>query len=145
MKNIEEILKELDAIYEQNQGKDAEALMLKYLDEARREKEKSIELQLLNELIGFYREASRPEDSYKVSREAIELGLEMGLEGTIPHATTLLNVGGAYRAAGRQKEALEYYTEAGRIYENKLPDNDMLIASLENNIALVYQDRKSVV
>ena len=140
MKSIDEILKELDAIYEKNQGKDAEALMLGYLDEARAEGEKSIELQLLNELIGFYREASRVEDSYRVSREAVELSLDMGLSGTIPHATTLLNVGGAYRAAGNEAEALEFYNAAGEIYKNELSEDDLLIASLENNIALVYQE-----
>ena len=61
------------------------------------------------------------------------------LEGTVPYATTLLNVATANRAAGRLAEAMEYYKGVESIYEGNLEKDDYRYAGLFNNMSLVYE------
>ena len=72
--------------------------------------------------------------------EAMEQAREMGLEGTVPYATTLLNIATAYRACGRLQESREYYAQVQEIYDSQLEPDSMLMAGLKNNIALLYQE-----
>ena len=106
MMNIEKILSQVDAYFEENKREEAEKLMLESVAEAVLEEEDGCLLQLLNELIGYYRVTSRFEEAYLFSDKAIEQAEKMGLQDTVPYATTLLNVANVYRAGGRLQEAL---------------------------------------
>ena len=56
------------------------------------------------------------------------------------YASSLQNVSYAYRAAGKLAESLEVYKEVFSIYNENIPSDDYRMASLNNNIALLYQE-----
>ena len=138
--DIERVIQKVDDLYSQNRGKEAEQLMLQCIPLAMQEGDDSALLQLLNELLGYYRETSQVENSYAIAAQAISLAKQMGLEGSLHYATTLLNVANAYRAGGRLQDSLQCYLRGREIYQKQLEPTDMLVASLENNISLLYQE-----
>ncbi|MDE6700187.1 MAG: DUF4037 domain-containing protein, partial [Acetatifactor sp.] len=138
--DVAAVLQKVDELYRQNQGPEAEKLMQSAIVEAVSARDDQGLLQLLNELLGYYRETSRVEDSYAIAEQCMGLAERMGLSGTIPYATTLLNVANAYRAGGRLEDSLELYLRVREIYDAKLEPGDMLAASLENNLSLLYQE-----
>ena len=138
--NVAAIMRQVDEYYAKNRGFDAEKLMQDAILEAASIGDEGSLLQLLNELLGYYRETSRVKDSYAIAKQCIDLAVRMGLEGTIPYATTLLNVANAYRAGGRLKDSLQLYLKVREIYDVQLSKDDMLIASMENNLSLLYQE-----
>ncbi|MCM1026469.1 MAG: DUF4125 family protein [Roseburia sp.] len=137
---IQQILAQADALFEENKGEEAERLLRESAARAAEEQDDESLLSLLNELLGYYREASRYEEAYRVADRAVEQAEKMGLEGTIPYATTLLNVANVYRAGGRLQESLEKYLLVQEIYRQRLSRNSMLSAGLQNNISLLYQE-----
>ena len=138
--DIQKILKQVDSLFAENKGQEAEKLMLKCAAQAVDEQDDGCLLQLLNELLGYYRETSQWENSFRIATQAIALAEHMDLKGTLPYATTLLNVATVYRAGGRLQESLEYYLEVEELYYKLLPADNMYIASLENNLSLLYQE-----
>lgn len=138
--SVAAVLQKVDEYYSQNQGAQAEKLMQGAIVEAVAAGDDEGLLQLLNELLGYYRETSRVEDSYAIAGQCMGLAERMGLSGTIPYATTLLNVANAYRAGGRLEDSLELYLQVREIYDARLEPDDMLAASLENNLSLLYQE-----
>ncbi len=138
--DMDRILAQVDALYEENKGEEARQLMLRSIEEAQALKDDGARLQLLNELMGYYRETSQEEGVYDTAAMAIAHAKAMGLEGTVPYATTLLNVATAYRACGRLQESKEYYEQVQEIYDSQLEPDSMLMAGLKNNIALLYQE-----
>ena len=138
--DIQEILARVDAFFEENKGEDAEQLMLDSIARAIQEQDDNILLQLLNELLGYYRETSRVEDADRIAKQAIAQAERMGLQGTVPYATTLLNVANACRAGGRYQESLKYYLEVKKLYDQLFDSDNMFIAGLQNNLSLLYQE-----
>ena len=138
--NVEAILQELDKAVLENRGPEVEGILTRGIEAAAEEGDNGALLQLLNELIGFYREVGRTEDSYQIADAVMALCEQMGLYGSIPYATSLLNIASAYRAGGRISEALELYDEVESIYKASLPEDSMLIASFYNNKALLFQE-----
>lgn len=138
--NIENILAQVDALFEENQGEAAERLMQESLAEAVGEQDDNSILQLLNELLGYYRETSRYEEAYLLGERAIAQAERMGLKGTIPYATTLLNVANVYRAGGRLEDSLKTYLQVQEIYRQQLSPDNMFVAGLQNNLSLLYQE-----
>lgn len=114
--------------------------MKESIRQALREEDDNALLSLLNELIGFYRETSRVEESFALADQAKKLVKKMGIEGTIPCATTYLNIANAYRAGGKLEESLNCYRLTQEIYHEQLAPQDMLEASLQNNMSLLYQE-----
>lgn len=100
----------------------------------------SNDLVQLNELIGYHRDLSEHDKSLKYCEEALSLIAELQLTGTVSHATTLLNVANAYRAASLHKESLKAHNDAYQIYKEILDPNDERIASFYNNLSLLYQE-----
>ena len=140
MLDLTAITKQVDSLLDENKGQEAENLMKESIVQAVREEDDSALLSLLNELIGYYRETSQREASYQLADQAKLLMDRMGLEGTIPYATTLLNIANAYRAGGRLSDSMDHYQEVVEIYRKLLAPDDMLVASLHNNISLLYQE-----
>lgn len=138
--DISKLLQQIDQCFEQNRGNDAERLMQEGIAQAVQEQDDESLLQLLNELLGYYRETGQAEASYAIAGQAVAQALRMGLEGTIPYATTLLNVANACRAAGLLRESMTYYEEVRRIYDKKLSAYDFRYASLFNNMSLLFQE-----
>lgn len=138
--DIQKILSQVDLLFEENKGEEAEKLMQESIARAVSEQDDTGLLQLLNELLGYYREVSRYEEAYLLGDRALELAERMGLKGSLPYGTTLLNVANVYRAGGRLEESLEKYLQAEEIYRQQLSADDMLNAGLQNNISLLYQE-----
>lgn len=142
MLNLEKIVQQIDDFFTQNRGADAEALLKQSIVQAVQEEDDNALLTLLNELIGYYRETSQVEASFHLADQAIAMLGQMGLEGTIPYATTLLNVANAYRAGGRLDDSLRCYEKTMEVYRRLLDPKDMLVASLYNNMSLLYQEKE---
>ncbi|MCI9142141.1 MAG: DUF4125 family protein, partial [Lachnospiraceae bacterium] len=138
--DINQILKRVDTYFEENQGEEAEKLMCSSLEQAVEEGDEAVQLQLLNELLGYYREVSRKEALEQTAERAVALAGHMGLEGTLPYATTLLNVATGYRSCGKLQEAMGYYLQVQELYDRLLKPDDMFMAGLKNNMSLLYQE-----
>lgn len=138
--DVRHILAQVDAYYKQNQGKEAEKLLSRAIEQAVEEEDDDSLLQLLNELLGYYRETDEREAVDRLAAQTVAQAKRMGLEGTVPYATTLLNVANAYRACGRLEDSLERYREVEEIYQKELEPDSMFVAGLKNNLSLLYQE-----
>ncbi|MDE5679464.1 MAG: tetratricopeptide repeat protein, partial [Lachnospiraceae bacterium] len=136
----EEIINKLDRLFSENKGQEAQQLLDDSIRLAIGEADDNALLTLLNEMIGYMRETSQVESSYRYADAALKLMERMGIEGSMPYATTLLNIANAYRAGGRLAESMAYYEEVLELYQKNLAGNDMLFASLYNNVSLLYQE-----
>lgn len=140
MVNIEKILEQVDQYFEENKGEEAEKLMRQSIVQAVQEDDDGSLLQLLNELMGYYRETGQEENALQIATQAIVQAKRMELEGTIPYATTLLNVASVCRVFGRLQDAMGYYDKVQTLYRELLEPDSMLMAGLKNNMALLYQE-----
>ena len=92
-------------------------------------------ITIFNELEGFWRAAGDKEKSYAAAEAALGLIASCKMEGSIGHATTLLNYATAKTAFGELNEALELYDRVEKIYDWQLPEDDYRYAGLYNNMA----------
>ena len=140
--NIDEVLLGLDKLFEKREIEKVEQYLMDNLSMAMEEEDISSVITLLNEMIGYCRDTSQYEKAVDYSRQVINLMKQVGLEGTIPYGTTLINVANAYRAAGVLEESLDLFIEVFHIYEGNLEKTDFRYASLNNNLSLLYQEMK---
>ncbi len=138
--NIKQVLKQLDGLFAQHKVAQVEGFLLGKIDEAAAEGDTSSLITLLNEIIGHYRETGEFDKSIAACRQVLVLMDELGLNGTVAYATTLLNVANACRAAGLLRESMTYYQEVRGIYEKNLAQTDFRYASLYNNMSLLFQE-----
>ena len=138
--NIEQVLEQLDGLFAQHKVAQVEGFLLGKIDEASAEGDTSALITLLNEIIGHYRETGEFDKSIAACRQVLVLMDELGLNGTVAYATTLLNVANACRAAGLLRESMTYYQEVRGIYEKNLAQTDFRYASLYNNMSLLFQE-----
>ncbi len=135
--DINKILEKLDELnYTQ-----VESYLAEQLNVADQEKDFGTKISLLNEMIGFCRDSCQFDKTRSYSNELLSLLEKENLVGTQAYATSLLNIANADRASGDLEESLSYYKEAYRIYEKLLSPKDFLFASLNNNMALLYQEK----
>ena len=97
-------------------------------------------LSILNELVGFCRETCQYEKAMEYAATALQVIEQIGLNDTVHHATTLLNIANCLRAAGRLNDSLNTYQKVEAMYHRMLPENDFGFASLYNNESLLYQE-----
>lgn len=109
--DVEAVLRKMDDAIAENRGGEVEGILTEAIHDAVEEGDDGALLQLLNELLGYYREVGRTEDSYQIADTILGVAEHMGLNGSLPYATCLLNIANAYRAGGRLVESLEYYKE----------------------------------
>ncbi len=137
---IDEIRELIDRLYAQGDAQKAEEVLISTAGAAAEEGDDYLLLQILNELIGHYRETGEWEKAFEISDRALMIAGNVFPEASIPYATTLLNVASMYRAAGRLSEARSLYHKVEQIYAVTLDAYDMLYASLYNNEALLCQE-----
>lgn len=138
--NVEEVIGKYDALVKAQRGQEAQKLLEEGIQNAMTEEDDASLLVLLNEVIGYMRETSQVEASYRYADAALKLMERMGVEGSTAYATTLLNIANAYRAGGRLEDSLKLYEKVLALYGGLLQDEDMLFASLHNNVSLLYQE-----
>ena len=140
MRSVEEILNGLDNLFEHQKMDEVESYLQQALQEAMNEKEDSIVITIVNELIGFYRDISMYEKSIYYCEQILPFMEMRGLKDSIHYATTCLNVANAYRAAGHWEQSLEHYHKVKMVYDKMLTPTDSLYASYYNNLSLLYQE-----
>lgn len=138
MFQITEFMKKLDELYQKKQFSGIESYLNNGINDALGRHDEGTALILLNELMGYYRSVSRHADCAEAAEKALALIRAMGLEGTVNHGTTLLNAATGLRAAGENDRAEETYRKAQAILESQLPAEDYRLASLYNNMSLLY-------
>lgn len=138
--DISQFIENLDKLYEEKRLNEVEPFFNESFAQAVEERDCSAQFTILNEMMGFFRDTSQYEKSIGACNKCIEVMKEMGIEGTVDYATSLQNIANAYRAAGLLEASLNCYKEVFSIYENKIPAEDYRFASLNNNIALLYQE-----
>lgn len=138
--NIDEIFAEIDRLYTANEGKKVEEYIIGKLSEAARLNDENAMIQLLNELIGHYRETSEFDKMKTFADKLLGILDISSLKGSMAHATSLLNVANAYRAAGSLKESNALYQEVKSYYDANVAPDSMLYASLLNNMSLLFQE-----
>ena len=138
--DISTILKDLDDAFNRADTTGAEEVLTKGIASCIEAGDDGALLQLMNEYLGFLRETGRADESFVIADKILELSDRMGLKGSIPYATSLLNIANAYRAGGRHYDSLACYDDAEKIYKESLPADSMLFASFYNNKALLCQE-----
>lgn len=138
--NIDEIFTEIDRLYTANQGEKVEEYILEKIGEAAKAGDESIMIQLLNELIGHYRETSEFDKLRTFAQKLLDILDRSPLKGSMAHATSLLNVANAYRAAGMLRESNALYQQVKSYYDANVSPESMLYASLLNNMSLLFQE-----
>ena len=137
---IDEIRELIDSLYEQGQTTKAEEVLISTAGAAAEEGDDYLLLQILNELIGHYRETGEWDKAFEIADRSVMVAGYVFPKESVPYATTLLNVASMYRAAGKLAESRSVYHEVEQIYAVTLKADDMLYASLYNNEALLYQE-----
>lgn len=145
MLNIEKLLNELDQMFTNCQIEEIESFLDGKIEEALKIGETDCAITLMNEMIGYCRETGKYEKGEFFCIEALRLMKALQMEGSLPFATTLLNIANFYRAAGKLEESLEDYKQVFQLYEDKIEKNDMRYASLYNNVSLLYQELEDYV
>ena len=138
--NIDEIFAEIDRLFNDNRGDAVETFILEKLGEATQAGDENIIIQLLNELIGYYRETSEYDKMCTFAAKLLEILDGSSIKGSMAHATSLLNVANAYRAAGMLKESSALYQQVKSYYDDNVAPDSMLYASLLNNMSLLFQE-----
>ena len=137
--NTNQFIENLDQLFEEKRLKEVEPFLKDSLSQAVAEKDSSAQFTILNEMMGFFRDTSQYEKSIEACHQCMGLMKQMGIEGTVDYATSL-QIANAHRAAGLLQESLDFYQQAFQIYKENIPMDDYRFASLNNNIALLYQE-----
>ena len=133
-------LQELDQLFQQKKIEQVGVFLEKSIQEAEAEEDSASFITLLNEMIGYCRDTGKYEASKVYSEKVLNVLQKAGLSGTVPYATTLLNVANAARAAGDHEESLRCYEQVFEIYAGNIEDTDYRYAALYNNLSLLHQE-----
>lgn len=142
----QELLREVDALFDANDPQGAEKLLLRTRKEAQSVGDLSLELTADNELIGYYRQTSQEREAFQMVEDAFSLLQKMGDTGSARYATVTQNAANACRAFGRYEDAERYYDTTARVYteliaSGELALEDLRVAGLYNNRSLLCQER----
>lgn len=138
--DVENMLAGLDQLFEEQKIEQVEGYLLTHLEQALKLEDTGAVLTILNEMVGYYREMCEYEKSILYGEKAIPILEQAGLANSIFHATTLLNLATAYRAAAENQKALSLYEQVEVIYDLHLPKQAKEYASLYNNKSLALQE-----
>ncbi len=137
---LDKVLEQLHRMFATYQIEEVEEFLDSNIEQAFALGDMGAVITLMNEMIGYLRDIGKNDKALYYCERVMTLVKQVGLTGTIPHGTTLLNVANAYRAAGKLQESLIKYQAVFNIYDGKLDKNDMHYASLYNNMSLSYQE-----
>lgn len=130
----------LDQLLHRDQLKEAGEYLVSSLAEARACGSWQLEITILNEMMGYYRNVRDEEAGLSAVRDGLRLLEEHAMQETVTAGTTWVNGATTLKAFGRPEEALPYYESAFRVYGQLLDPSDYRFAGLLNNMALTYVD-----
>lgn len=137
---VKRVIDKVDEAFNSNDLAEAGRLLEFWQKEALSLEDKSGELSVTDELIGYYRKTSEAEKGLAAVSRALELLKELSLEKTVSGATIILNAATTMKAFGKAEKALPLYNAAEETLENLLDKEDVLLAGLYNNKALALAD-----
>ncbi len=141
--DINSVISEYDSMFGAKEPREILSYLMQKIDMSREEKDVASEIILLNETIGFCRDAFFKEEGVRYARDLEHLMHELDFEGRIEYATTMLNLANAYRGFGMYDESSKRYDVCEEMYVKMLPEDDFLFAGLYNNRGLLHQEMKA--
>ena len=138
--DINQTLKELDTLFEENRVKEIEPFLNHAAKQAEEEGDYGSLLYIMNEMIGFFREVCEYDKMVSVSGEAMKLIEALEWKGSVLHGNTLVNIANGLRAAGKLEQSLAFYEQTEQIYNETLAKGDFQFSGLYNNMSLLFQE-----
>jgi len=136
--NVNNFYKELDELFRTGDIHQAEEYMIRCLETAKAEQDVPAILAVCNELGGVYRVINRFAEGRTIYALALEAIKILGLENTLQHGTTLMNLASLHTEERNRQEALAAYKQVEDIYRSQGLGKDYRMAALFNNISHVY-------
>lgn len=140
--SVKNFIAELDSYFARENLGGAGQCLLEWRERAVGAGDKSGELTVLNEMIGFYRQTKDEKAGMAAIKDAFLIIDELEIGGEISAATIYLNGATTMKSFGRSSDAMEFYERTFEIYRAKMPEKSPLFAGLYNNMALALQDIK---
>lgn len=140
--SIRNFISELDSFFAKEDLRGAGNCLLEWRSRAAHADDKSGELTVLNEMIGYYRQTREEAEGINAVNDAFELIDILGISSAPSAATVYLNGATTMKSFGKSAAAMKFYDKALEIYRTNLDENDPLFAGLYNNMALALQDLK---
>ncbi len=134
------VIERVDTLFDRNNVIEAGRLLVYWRNEAIALRDRSGELAMESELIGYYRKQNEREQGLTSVARALVLIEELEQGDMASGATILINCATAYKAFGMAADALPLYLRAEKIYHAILPDGDERFGGLYNNMALTLVD-----
>lgn len=140
-RSVHEVIREYDRLIALDAGEDAGRFLEFWQETFESGANWAAQITILNEMMGFYRNAGEAAKGLAASEKGIALIREHGMAETVSGGTTFLNAATTMKAFGKVKEAMPFYEEAFRAYGNSLDPSDYRFGSLFNNMALAWEDQ----
>lgn len=122
--NVNDVLCKVDELMNECNYEDTKSLILGALRDAVVSEDSGATLSLTNEYLGFLRKTSAFDEVDIIVDRLLKLIDNLSLKGSIPAATTYINIANTYRFEGNKDLALHYFNEAllimsdaGKIYD----------------------------
>lgn len=138
--NIQKVLETYDRMFGNHSAAEIEEFLSSKMSEAEREQDIDARITLLNEMVGFCRDTDQKEKGLGYCRNLVSLLHERHIQGSMPYATSLLNIANTARAFGEYDYSMNCYREAEEIYRKNVSEDSLSFASLYNNWSLLYQE-----
>jgi len=136
------VLQKIDEAFAVNDPKEAERLILFWINEAKAGNDTDGEFSLRNELMGLYRKLRREEEAIENAKIALDLALLYGDSNNEARATCYVNSATVYKAFDKSDIAMPLFEKAKEIYESEERLSPKKLASLYNNMSLALVDLK---
>lgn len=132
--NVELVQKQIDELMEAYDYDSVKTLIIQALSEASATGDNASMLTLTNEYLGFLRKTEAFGEVDIIVERLLKLLDAMGLVGSIPYATSLINIANTYRFAGNPEASIEYFENALPIMRstNKTYDVAYIYSCLAN-------------
>ena len=136
--DIKALILHLDSLFAVEDISGAGALLSDALTEARSLGDKTSELSILSELMGYHRRTGDKDAAISSCRNGITLISELNIGKSISGATVLLNAATTLAAYGEAEEAIPLFSEVLRVYSANLDPHDYRFSGLYNNLGTAY-------
>lgn len=134
----DKFFEQLDSLFRTQNISEAEDYAVRSMERAVKENDLPALLAIANELGGILRIRGRLDEAKKVYGAALEVIRQLGLENTVQHGTTLLNLGSVHTEANEAEDALRLYERAEPILRGAGLPGDYRMAALYNNMSHAY-------
>lgn len=137
---VNDIIKELDSRFSENDMKGAGELLEYWEGQAQAIGDLRGEITVQSELMGYYRKMGEREKGLRSVERGLELLKACRVDNTVSGATVILNAATTMKAFGKAEEALPFYEKAREVLTRGLDKKNPLLAGLCNNMALALVD-----